>query len=378
MLCRHCHRDNPPGNAFCSSCGASLAGSERPAAAQAGAERLLICPRCNAGNRPNMRFCRECGTALESAAYQASSAAPPRPSARPAASAPSGAFAPVAVSPPAQPAQSALTCARCGGAGDPGSRFCKFCGSPLEAAAQAPVPSRPPAPQGAPASRPAPARGRPRAQVVVILRNGSEGRVYPLDGTQTDIGSREGEILLNDDPFLSARHARIEVKGDNYVLRDLGSINGIYARIKNPVELVDADMILVGQQVLIFKVLTEAERRIGPARQQGVMIFGTPEVRRSAKLVQYTTEGLERDVHYLCREETVLGREQADVVFPDDPFLSRRHAAIAMSKDEQRFTLRDLGSSNGTAVRCRGERVLQAGDQFRLGRHLFRFDLVYG
>jgi pSer/pThr/pTyr-binding forkhead associated (FHA) protein len=94
--------------------------------------------------------------------------------------------------------------------------------------------------------------------------------------------------------------------------------------------------------------------------------------------VQYTTEGLERDVHYLCREETVLGREQADVVFPDDPFLSRRHAAITMSKDEQRFTLRDLGSSNGTALRSRGERSLQAGDQFRLGRHLFRFDLVYG
>ncbi len=354
-----------------------------------------------------MRFCKECGTPLGQPDYYPSANPPPQPVALRPAAAPSGAFGPVAVAAPVQPVQSGLSCARCGGAGDPGSRFCKYCGSPLEASGQAaaPVPSRAPAAYHAPVpsspapaayqapapsspapaayqapapSRPAPGSDRLRAQVVVILRNGSEGRVYQLDGAQTDIGSREGEILLSDDPFLSARHARIELKGDSYLLRDLGSINGVYLRIKSQVDLADGDMILIGQQVLIFKVLSEAERRIGPARQQGVMIFGTPEVRRSAKLVQYTTEGLERDVHYLCREETVLGREQADVVFPDDPFLSRRHAAITMSKDEQRFTLRDLGSSNGTALRCRGERVLQPGDQFRLGRHLFRFDLVHG
>jgi pSer/pThr/pTyr-binding forkhead associated (FHA) protein len=218
----------------------------------------------------------------------------------------------------------------------------------------------------------------PRAQVVIILRNGSEGHAYPLEREQTDIGSREGDVVLTDDPYLSHRHARIERRGDTFVLRDLGSINGVYVRVREPVELTDEDMILIGQQVLRFRVLSEAERRAGPAMQHGVMVFGTPEAPRVAKLVQYTTEGLERDVHYLRREETVLGREQADVVFPDDPFLSRRHAAIKMSQDWNRFVLRDMGSSNGTAVRCRGERVLQPGDQFRLGRHLFRFDLSSG
>jgi pSer/pThr/pTyr-binding forkhead associated (FHA) protein len=95
-------------------------------------------------------------------------------------------------------------------------------------------------------------------------------------------------------------------------------------------------------------------------------------------MVQYTTEGLGRDVYYLHREETVLGREQADLVFAEDPFLSRRHAAITMQRDQRRFTVRDLGSSNGTAMRCRRERVLLAGDLFRLGRHLFRFDVTGG
>jgi pSer/pThr/pTyr-binding forkhead associated (FHA) protein len=108
------------------------------------------------------------------------------------------------------------------------------------------------------------------------------------------------------------------------------------------------------------------------------MVFGTPDLPRLARLVQYTTEGLERDVYYLYRDETVFGREQADVVFADDPFLSRRHAAVTMDRDQMRFLLRDLGSSNGTALRYRGERFLQHGDQFRLGRHLFRFDLLAG
>jgi pSer/pThr/pTyr-binding forkhead associated (FHA) protein len=215
-----------------------------------------------------------------------------------------------------------------------------------------------------------------RAQVVVILRDGSEGGVYPLNGDRSDVGSREGDIVLRDDPYLSPRHARIERRGDTFVLLDLGSANGIYVRLREAVPLADGDMILIGQQVLRFETPSETESQVGPATQHGVMVFGTPEQPRTARLIQYTTEGLPRDVYYLNRDETVLGREQADLVFPEDPFLSRRHAAITLQRAERRCVLRDLGSSNGTAVRCRAERQLQHGDQFRLGRHLFRFDLA--
>jgi pSer/pThr/pTyr-binding forkhead associated (FHA) protein len=267
-------------------------------------------------------------------------------------------------------------CKRCGGQGDPSSRFCKFCGAPFDSAAAGM--------SGAPAQASAApnlevARGQSlRAQVVVIQRDGSEGGVYALETAQIDIGSREGDIVLPEDPYLSSRHARIERRGDTFVLRDLGSPNGVYMRLREPVELTSGDMFLIGQQVLRFEVLPEAERRVGPAKQQGVMVFGTPDLPRLARVSQYTTEGLERDVYYLYRDDTVFGREQADVVYAEDPFLSRRHAAITMNRDQLRFTLRDMGSSNGTALRCRSERVLHNGDQFRLGRHLFRFDLTTG
>ena len=322
MLCRQCQRENPPQNAFCHTCGSPL------------------------------------GRSVPAVAAQQAPAAASRP-----------------------------TCQRCSGQGDPNARFCKFCGSPFGAQkAPASEPAfqalsvPPPSPQVVPAQSPQAAALGPteafRAQVVIIQRDGSEGGVFPLQSPHTDVGSREGEIVLSDDPYLSPRHARLLRRGDTFVLRDLDSVNGIYARLREPIELSSGDMFLIGQQVLRFEVLSEAERRVGPAKQHGVMVFGTPELPRLARVVQYTTEGLARDVYYLYRDETVFGREQADIVFAEDPFMSRRHAVIFTEREPLRFTLRDLGSSNGTAVRTRDERALQHGDHFRLGRHLFRFDLT--
>lgn len=210
--------------------------------------------------------------------------------------------------------------------------------------------------------------------LVAILKDGSDGRAYPLVDDPTDLGRTEGHVLLADDPYLSPRHARLVPKPEGLLVRDLDSINGIYVRLREPVELNDGDMLLLGQQLLRFEVLPETELPLGPAMHRGVLVFGTPEVPRLARLVQYTTEGVGRDVHYVYRDETVVGREQGDVVFTDDPFMSRRHAAIALDRSTRRFVLRDLGSSNGTAIRIRGERLLKPGDQFRVGRHLFRYD----
>ena len=70
-----------------------------------------------------------------------------------------------------------------------------------------------------------------------------------------------------------------------------------------------------------------------------------------------------------------------DLVFTEDPFLSRRHAAVVVqgaapgSKAQQRrFSLMDLGSSNGTFLQLREEIRLKNGDHLRIGQQLFRFD----
>lgn len=328
----------------------------------------VACPRCAAANEREMRFCKECGFRL-----------PPAEPARAAAAAPAS-------------TAGAPTCWRCHALGDMGALFCKFCGaaykdSPGQAGAAAPgaytlVPPEeqqkiraPSTTKPQPSAHPGPMTSV-AARLVAILKDGSDGRVFPINSDQTDLGRKEGDIILADDPYLSPRHMRIRKAPEGFIVRDLESINGVYMRIREPVDLADGDMLLLGQQVIRFELLDDGEQPLGPAMQNGVLLFGTPEVPRIARLTQYTTEGVGRDVHYLYRDETVVGRENGDIVFTDDPFMSRRHAAISVDRNTRRFVIRDLGSSNGSAIRFFGEKRLNHGDQIRVGRHLFRFDVT--
>jgi pSer/pThr/pTyr-binding forkhead associated (FHA) protein len=296
-----------------------------------------------------MRFCTQCGAAI---AVAIEAPQPATPKAEPTSSKP-----PI--------------CGRCRGFGEPGALVCRYCGAPYADVGAAPVA---PAASFELASAVAAVSMGSAARIVSILKDGSDGPAFPIAGDQVDIGRSEGDVVLGDDPYLSPRHARLRRKGDAFYLRDLESVNGVYLRIREPVELADGDRILIGQQVLRFELVADAEAPLGPASIHGVLVFGTPEVPRAARLVQYTTEGVGRDVHYLYRGETILGRENGDIVFTDDPFLSRRHASIKMERSPRRFVLTDMGSSNGTALRIHGERALASGDQFRVGRHLFRLD----
>ena len=282
--------------------------------------------------------------------------------------------------------------------------FCGVCGLPAAdivavgadaPIAPAPAPAAAPPPRASAASAPAVAaalasEGAVRAesrtdnfgavaaqvgsQLVTILKDGSEGPVHRIGAAVTDLGRFEGNITLPDDPYLSPRHARIQKRGERHFLRDLGSVNGIYYRIREPVDLQHGDVVLVGQQVLRLELLGDGEVSLGPVMNYGVMLFGTPEQPRLARLVQLTSEGIPRDVFHLYRDETVIGRESGDVVFTDDVFLSRRHVAFKVDRNQRRVQVRDLGSSNGTLVLFRGEREIADGDVFRIGHHLFRFD----
>jgi pSer/pThr/pTyr-binding forkhead associated (FHA) protein len=257
-----------------------------------------------------------------------------------------------------------------------------------------------------------------RSRLVLVARDGGEGPSYPL-GESTDVGRLEGNIVIADDRYISPRHARITLRGGAFFLRDLESTNGVFVRIPfvraslptagaasaaspasparqspptagapqpslapkasdSEAELADQDLFLVGQQVLRFEVVKHAEEGFGVASENGTLLFGTPAAPRHARLSQRTVEGVARDVFHVRKAETVIGRELGDIVFTDDPFLSRRHAILRMHGGDdgspRRFTLADLGSSNGTFLQVREEVRLQHGDHFRIGQQLFRFD----
>jgi len=224
-------------------------------------------------------------------------------------------------------------------------------------------------------------------RLVAITKEGTEGQSHALRD-QIDIGRSEGDVLIGDDRYLSPRHARIVRRTEGlppgrspeFVLLDLASTNGVYLRVGRDsgreAALQDQDLFLIGQQVLKFEVVRDAEEGLGPATQHGTLIFGTPATPRYARVSQRSVEGVARDVFHVHKAETVLGRESGDIVFPDDPFLSRRHAAIKFESEGRRFVLNDLGSSNGTFIQIRGQVTIKSGDQFRIGQQLFRVDLT--
>jgi pSer/pThr/pTyr-binding forkhead associated (FHA) protein len=386
MLCGNCGRTNPPGALYCLDCGQKLRDTTvpvkpAPAPAPAAAAPALAgpfppaaatdpspspaaldrCGQCGTDNPAGQRFCRMCGFALH--APPVSVALPPTTPAAP--------FGSLAV-PPAAPAPP-----------PPAAPVPAASAAPAAPAAPSPAPGL--VPRAAPSAGGGPGEVRtdnfgavalqPAPQLVTILKDGSEGPCHRLAGEVTDIGRYEGQVALPDDPYLSPRHARILRRGDRYYLRDLGSVNGVYHRIREPAEMHHGDVVLIGQQVLRLEVLTDAEVSLGPVMHYGVMLFGTPEQPRLARLVQLTSEGVPRDVFHLYRDETVVGRESGDVVFTDDVFLSRRHVAFRLDRAQRRVTVRDLGSSNGTLLLFRGEREIVDGDIFRIGHHLFRFDV---
>jgi pSer/pThr/pTyr-binding forkhead associated (FHA) protein len=211
------------------------------------------------------------------------------------------------------------------------------------------------------------------AHLAVISQDGSTGQTHWIEHGSVDIGREEGEIQLSADRFVSPRHARVYSRGGAFFLKDLASLNGVYLRVRDVEPLNDTDMVLLGSEVLRFDLLTGAERDLGPARERGTDVYGSPAKPRYACLTEKTVEGIARNVFYISGDEVVIGREFGDIVFTTDSFMSRRHAAIQRDPTAGSFTLRDLGSSNGTYLAIRGEVELREGDHLRVGQHLFRF-----
>ncbi|HEX4668047.1 MAG TPA: FHA domain-containing protein [Chthoniobacterales bacterium] len=91
-----------------------------------------------------------------------------------------------------------------------------------------------------------------------------------------------------------------------------------------------------------------------------------------AKLSIYLESG--RATHELTEERITLGRAPDNMIQIDDPSVSGRHAQLSLI--DERFQLKDLGSTNGTWVN--GETVtdvfLRVGDRLRFGKVEARFE----
>lgn len=423
-ICQVCRGENPPGMKFCRSCGASLAQAAMP-----GAVAPTPIPRANplAAGSPMLAPLAAPGYAAPAApAYAAP--APPAPPAFPPPSGPasfarpSGAQIEPLPPPPPAPQGSSINCPRCGTATPLGFAYCQQCGLHLQpiaptdpgaASSRARQPSRPPpvavqagvdvqaatlaqpeagraalglvtpAPASAPMPAPAPAAAAVAVPVaraagawgtaVLVNRDGSDGQRFPLTSEDTVIGRGGADIAFDEDRFLARQHARLERATDGNVrIHPIDGVNGVYKKADGAVELADGALILVGREVLRFEKVAPEERTVTPLVRHGVALFGSPPRDPWGRLHQLIPSGGCRDVRHLVGNEVVLGREEGDIVFRDDAFMSRRHAAVTW--DGKRALLTDLGSSNGTFVRLTGPTPLKNGDHVRVGDQLLRIE----
>jgi pSer/pThr/pTyr-binding forkhead associated (FHA) protein len=229
-------------------------------------------------------------------------------------------------------------------------------------------------PAPAPGPRSQPQVGAAWGSAVLVNRDGSDGQRYPLAGEYLVIGRAGADIAFDDDRFLGRQHARLERAADGAVrVVPMDALNGVFRKADAPIELVDGLVILVGREVLRFERVEAEEAKVHPLVRHGVALFGSPPREPWGRLLQIVPNGGYRDVRHLSTEEIVLGREEGDVVFRDDAFMSRRHAALTW--DGKRGQLTDLGSSNGTFVRLVGPTPLKHGDHVRMGDQLLRIEL---
>lgn len=95
----------------------------------------------------------------------------------------------------------------------------------------------------------------------LMVRSGPQaGDRFTLSGTPTRLGRHPDSDVSLDDISVSRRHAEIERQGVEYVLRDVGSLNGTYVnqRRVDSVVLQQGDEILVGRFRLLFIAPSES------------------------------------------------------------------------------------------------------------------------
>jgi pSer/pThr/pTyr-binding forkhead associated (FHA) protein len=301
VRCQRCGRENDATFAFCLDCGQPL----RPAAAPAPAAGPT-CASCGAALQPGFRFCGVCGKPVGGPPTPRAPAPPARPAGGAHAAEPLPPPLPAAA--PRPPNRFRLTTIRSDG--NPGTSFALdreevVCGrteGELRLAADATVSPRHarfvPASGGVRVEDlgsvngtfvrlkeprrialgeefrvgqqllrleplPRPARqddrgvrpwGTPdpgyRLRVSQLLDGGGLGEIFPLKEGENLVGRDSGEVTFPSDRYVSARHARIDVRGNDVTLVDLGSSNGTFAKLAGPVDLAPGDQVLVGGQLL--------------------------------------------------------------------------------------------------------------------------------
>jgi pSer/pThr/pTyr-binding forkhead associated (FHA) protein len=206
----------------------------------------------------------------------------------------------------------------------------------------------------------------PRGRLILIRPDGSEGGSHPIHDGDNLIGRGQAP-LFDADAYLSPRHSELSIGPNGVTIRDLQSLNGVFLKITSEEPLDSGDIFRIGQELLRFEVISPPQ-----ALEDGTEVMGTPNPGFWGRLSVIVGRDVDGSAFPLFGEAIVLGRERGDILFPEDGYVSGTHARISLH--DERVFLTDLGSSNGTFLRLRGERIIPTGSYMLMGQQLFRLE----
>ena len=90
--------------------------------------------------------------------------------------------------------------------------------------------------------------------LLVVQRGPNAGARFLLDAERTTAGRRPDSDIFLDDVTVSRKHAEFVRRGDGFVVRDVGSLNGTYVQRDRIEEVVlkDGDEVQIGKYRLVF------------------------------------------------------------------------------------------------------------------------------
>ena len=139
---------------------------------------------------------------------------------------------------------------------------------------------------------------------LVLVAGPAPGQVYSL-GDNMIIGRDATADIHVDDPAVSRLHIRVYTEDGNYLVEDLGSVNGTLVggtKISRR-QLVDGDRIQLGSRVILkFSLLHEAEERL----QRQLFESATRDPLTKAFNKKYITERLAAEVAHARRHSSPL------------------------------------------------------------------------
>jgi hypothetical protein len=208
-----------------------------------------------------------------------------------------------------------------------------------------------------------------KARLILIRGEGMDGLSFHLKMDQHVVG-RKGQIEFPDDAYVSPKHANFFYREGKLMVRDEGSLNGVYLRVRGSSEIAGGDTFLAGEQVFRLDLTPRAGDN---ADADGTAFYSSPKYPSPFRISQML-QGGSLGMTICARGSSLqLGREGGDLNFPADIYMSSSHCRIEESGG--RYTLTDLNSRNGTYVRIKTERELGHGDYLFIGRKLMRVEL---